>query len=436
MSLTKVTYSMIEGAMTNVLDYGAIGDGVADDTAALTNAYAAAVATTKTLYLPAGIYKITSQLVWDSPVNVIGVAQGTTLLKTGNFDGIYIGAVDGSGGSVVYSGFRIHGAAGNGGKGIVLRNISYATLENLFIFNHASDGLYLDDTTGGIGMYHNTFDNITITTNGGHGLVIDSTGNNNSLGACNVCYFNNLAITANTGIGFYQFGQASGASGYHYGGNNTCEQNVGGGVSLNGISNQLSFYLEVNTAFDLKLDTTSVRNYITLIATTVALQDFGTNNFINDIAFNNVALGPGVGAPKQAANVAGRGFGIQAGAGGDGATAVRGGDLSLFSGSAGGTTGNANSGDIIFAAGIPKNAGNGGTIYMDPYNQSIFSFGSFSGSNTSTQVKFGSTTRVPLFAPLSSAQIAALTPLAGMVAYNGTTNKLQCYDGSGWQDLF
>ena len=35
MSLTKATYSMIEGAPVNVLDYGAVGNGVADDTAAI-----------------------------------------------------------------------------------------------------------------------------------------------------------------------------------------------------------------------------------------------------------------------------------------------------------------------------------------------------------------------------------------------------------------
>ena len=35
MSLTKATYSMIEGAPVNVLDFGAVGDGVTDDTAAI-----------------------------------------------------------------------------------------------------------------------------------------------------------------------------------------------------------------------------------------------------------------------------------------------------------------------------------------------------------------------------------------------------------------
>ena len=35
MSLTKVSYSMIRGAAVNVLDFGAIGDGVTDDTSAI-----------------------------------------------------------------------------------------------------------------------------------------------------------------------------------------------------------------------------------------------------------------------------------------------------------------------------------------------------------------------------------------------------------------
>lgn len=69
MSLTKVSYSMINGAPVNVLDYGAVGDGVTDDTAAI---QAAINSGAKQVIAPAGgIYKITNTL----NINVSGAFQ-------------------------------------------------------------------------------------------------------------------------------------------------------------------------------------------------------------------------------------------------------------------------------------------------------------------------------------------------------------------------
>ena len=42
MSLTKVSYSMIQGAQVSVIDFGAVADGVTDDTAAFNAAMLAA----------------------------------------------------------------------------------------------------------------------------------------------------------------------------------------------------------------------------------------------------------------------------------------------------------------------------------------------------------------------------------------------------------
>jgi hypothetical protein len=59
MALTKVTYSMILGASVNVLDYGVVGNGVANDTAAIQAAVAAVKAAGGgTLYFPKGTYKV------------------------------------------------------------------------------------------------------------------------------------------------------------------------------------------------------------------------------------------------------------------------------------------------------------------------------------------------------------------------------------------
>lgn len=60
MSLTKASYSLITGAPVNVKDFGAVGDGVANDTAALVAA-AAALQSNQTLYFPNGTYLISYQ---------------------------------------------------------------------------------------------------------------------------------------------------------------------------------------------------------------------------------------------------------------------------------------------------------------------------------------------------------------------------------------
>jgi hypothetical protein len=71
MALTKATYSMIVGAAVNVMDYGAVGDGVTDDLAAFNEAKAAAAATNRAIYIPAPkgfkkYYKLSAAWVLDT----------------------------------------------------------------------------------------------------------------------------------------------------------------------------------------------------------------------------------------------------------------------------------------------------------------------------------------------------------------------------------
>ena len=64
MALTKVSYSMIDGAVINVFDYGATGDGTTDDTAAIQAAITAAESNQqyRGVFFPVGTYKITDTL--------------------------------------------------------------------------------------------------------------------------------------------------------------------------------------------------------------------------------------------------------------------------------------------------------------------------------------------------------------------------------------
>lgn len=86
MALTKAHNRMIAGAPVNVKDFGAVGDGVADDTAAIQAAIDAQI--NRGIYIPEGVYKITSTLVigtdgvtptksWQC--NVQGAGRGTIL---------------------------------------------------------------------------------------------------------------------------------------------------------------------------------------------------------------------------------------------------------------------------------------------------------------------------------------------------------------------
>lgn len=77
MTLTKVTYSMINGAPVNVLDYGAVGNGVADDTAAIV---AALAATTSTVYMPAGTYRVSTNLNIGAK-QLIGAGKYETIIQ-------------------------------------------------------------------------------------------------------------------------------------------------------------------------------------------------------------------------------------------------------------------------------------------------------------------------------------------------------------------
>ena len=78
MSLTKVTYAMIEGAYINALDYGADPTGGSDSYAAIQ----AALDTEKNVFLPQGNYKITNTLKFKANDQVLVGENGNGLNAT------------------------------------------------------------------------------------------------------------------------------------------------------------------------------------------------------------------------------------------------------------------------------------------------------------------------------------------------------------------
>lgn len=87
MSLTKATYSMINGAPANVLDFGATGNGTTDDMAAI---QAAVNSGAESVYAPAGVYAISGKITVPGGVTIFGDGYkqysdlGTKFVRTGS----------------------------------------------------------------------------------------------------------------------------------------------------------------------------------------------------------------------------------------------------------------------------------------------------------------------------------------------------------------
>lgn len=84
MALTKVTYSMIDGAVVNVLDYGADPTGVASSTQAINDA----IATGKKLYFPEGTYTTAGGHTIGAKQGIVGDGIQKTIINSTQATGV------------------------------------------------------------------------------------------------------------------------------------------------------------------------------------------------------------------------------------------------------------------------------------------------------------------------------------------------------------
>jgi hypothetical protein len=103
MALTKVSFSMVKGDVINVLDYGATGDGVTDDLAAIQ----AAINNNpgRVIYFPSGNYKVTGTIVLpfenynatpakaNNAITLAGEPSGRQIFGTAKIFGNVVGPI-------------------------------------------------------------------------------------------------------------------------------------------------------------------------------------------------------------------------------------------------------------------------------------------------------------------------------------------------------
>jgi hypothetical protein len=80
MALTKVTYSMIDGAAVNVTDFGAVGNGVANSSTSIQDAIDALPVLGGTVYFPAGTY-LANGIVLRDGVHIVGASKNSVIIQ-------------------------------------------------------------------------------------------------------------------------------------------------------------------------------------------------------------------------------------------------------------------------------------------------------------------------------------------------------------------
>lgn len=164
MSLTKVSYSMINGAPANVLDFGAVGDGTTDDTAAI---QAALDSGAGTVTFPNGTYLISAAIKPSSNQQLVGTGGTITMVNNTFAAGVHIDTKS----NVRVNGLRIIGASGGNSfdQAILVVGSTNVTIENCLIQdigneaaspNEYGHGIEIDGSSVNTKIINNTIKNI------------------------------------------------------------------------------------------------------------------------------------------------------------------------------------------------------------------------------------------------------------------------------------
>jgi len=201
---------MLEGAPVNVKDFGAVGDGVTDDTAAIQAAIDSFGASTSSsarglVRLPKGTYKVTSSLYLPIEVSLVGDGGRTTkIVGDGDFEIIqWYSDIPTYSKGVKISGIWLSGSGVGSGNtnntGIRLDHpfgMDHLTLEDIRLDGFAGYGIQTDQQGSGATtncFQFSTWNNIRIE-NCGTGVLMGE-------GFCGESTINDLVITDCTTYG-------------------------------------------------------------------------------------------------------------------------------------------------------------------------------------------------------------------------------------------
>jgi len=277
----------------SVKDFGAVGDGVADDTAAI-QAALDSLTDGGTLTVPVGQYLVTSGLTTASRViiqgdgyaYVDGDASPCEIVKGASVSGPVLDIANA--GSTVEK-ISFVGVSGNAGDGVLIR-AGRCTLRDVSVFRMGNDGIRIGTDSGGENCNLWFLENVKTKNNGAHGLHV-------SEGA-------GPLADANAGTCLHIDTQANGASGVYLNGaqlntfvGGAYQQNAGFGIFLSPNAKYNAFFggdPELNTTAQVRLDNGAEGNAFFMYTVPISgfsISNTSSNNRIETIDFNRLVSG-------------------------------------------------------------------------------------------------------------------------------------------------
>jgi len=143
MALTKATYSMIEGAVANVLDYGADPTGATDSYAAIQAAVNAADA----VFIPTGTFLVSQEVTLNTNSYLFGAGKESVIKKTDELVPYCVAASNKQNITIkdlALDGNRVITTFQNSIQCLFVTSCDKVTVENVYAYNARNDGLVFE----------------------------------------------------------------------------------------------------------------------------------------------------------------------------------------------------------------------------------------------------------------------------------------------------
>jgi hypothetical protein len=151
--------------ITSVKDFGAIGDGIVDDTVAIQ----AAIDNSLEVFIPAGTYKLSAGIHLRRGLHLYGASLFSTIIDGSSLTGpTFLTQLNRHGAAAADQGlrdatleqFKIIGNTESNSNNLIKLSHGFnrSTIRSIWFYSCGSDALYIDSNTG-YGSYYNTIEN-------------------------------------------------------------------------------------------------------------------------------------------------------------------------------------------------------------------------------------------------------------------------------------